>query len=147
MTAPLNARQKRRYTRTGDVWRPSQTITDGEPSATAYTLISTAVPWGAIYTPNIDQPSDFGTFKAFSDLVLDGICLHSAEDILDNDVLIDTTILPDTGARSKVYGQGMRLRGEPQLIEKTIRGRDTSKQNFKAMSIDHLPTQIAAYYA
>lgn len=146
MAYTLNPRQQRRYTRTGDIWRPSVAITDGEPQNTVYTLVSSRVPWGAIYTPNIDQPSDFGTFKTFSDLVLDGICLHSAVDIEDNDVLVDTTLLTD-GSRSKVYGSGARLRGESQLIEKTITGRDTSKQNFKAMSIDKLPPAIASAYS
>lgn len=141
-----NARQRRRYSRTGDIWRPSQTITAGAPSATSYTQVLPGIAWGALYTPNIDQVSDFGPFKAFTDLVLDGICIEASQVILDNDVLVDTTYLLD-GSRSRFYGQGLRLRGEPQLAETTIRGRNPNAQNFKAMSIDHLPTAIALAYA
>lgn len=137
----LNARQRRRYSRTVDIWRPTASPT----AATTYSRIGVNVPYGSLYTPNIDTPSNVGSFKAFSDLVLDGICLEASVTIADNDCLVDTTYLLD-GSKSKLWGTGARLAGQPQLIETTIRGRDTNKQNFKAMSVDHLPPTVSANY-
>lgn len=142
----LNRRQKVLYRHTCDVWNVSRAIdTLKRPGAETYTLVAPGTPCIYNFTPNID--SEFpagGRIKEFTMLVLDAIFMEANVPIEDMSVCVNVTLLAN-GQKSNAWGQIHRVEGPPTITD-TLGRRKCNDLFVKAMSMEHPPPIIAAFY-
>ena len=107
------------FQHTVDIWRPTRTLgSDGQYSAATYSLYASGVSCYHNVTPSVSQPDVIGRMEQDNIFTLDEFWFDEAQSILEEDVIVEKTLLSD-GSQSNRYGKGYMTRGDPRLIADT----------------------------